>query len=132
MYTPVNRDKGASVNLGLAEKFYINPLKKSLDKQVKLEIVAGYHSHGASYDLYFDENIPGYNVTTGDGKEILPGRKKSANYFSLIPVPHIPDETNEYLLRNNVTSDTLYTYYHNQELSVVTPRKIGIKNWKKE
>lgn len=69
MYTPVNRDKGASVNLGLAEKFYINPLKKSLDKQVKLEIVAGYHSHGASYDLYFDENIPGYNVTTGDGKE---------------------------------------------------------------
>ncbi len=132
MYTPANRDKGASVNLGLAEKFYINPLKKSLDKQVKLEIVAGYHSHGASYDLYFDENIPGYNVTTGDGKKISPGRKKSANYFSLIPVPHIPDETNEYLLRNNVTSDTLYTYYHNQELSVVTPRKIGIKNWKKE
>lgn len=27
MYTPANRDKRASVNLGLAEKFYINPLK---------------------------------------------------------------------------------------------------------
>ncbi|WP_455046255.1 hemagglutinin repeat-containing protein [Leptotrichia trevisanii] len=128
MYTPANRDKGDSVNLGLAEKFYINPLKKSLDKQVKLEIVAGYHSHGASYDLYFDKNIPGYNVTTGDGKKISSGSKKSANYFSLIPLPHIPDETNEYLLRNNVTSDTLYTYYHNRELSVVTPRKIGIND----
>ena len=81
MYTSANRDKGASVNLGLAEKFYINPLKKSLDKQVKLEIVAGYHSHGASYDLYFDENIPGYNVTTGDGKEISPGRKNQQIIF---------------------------------------------------
>lgn len=52
MYTPANRDKGASVNLGLAEKFYINPLKKSLDKQVKLEIVAGYHSHGVPLMIY--------------------------------------------------------------------------------
>lgn len=31
-------------------------------------------------------------------------------------------------MRNNVTSDTLYTYYHNRELSVVTPRKIGIND----
>ena len=132
MYTPANRDKGVSVNLELAEKNYVNSLQKSLDKEVKLEIVAGYHSHGASYDLYFDKNIPGYKVTTGDGEIIPPDRKKSANYFSLIPVPHIPGETNEYLLRNNVTSDTLYTYYHNQKLSVVILRKIGIKNWKKE
>ena len=132
MYTPANRDKGVSVNLELAEKNYVNSLQKSLDKEVKLEIVAGYHSHGASYDLYFDENIPGYNVTTGDGEIIPPDRKRSANYFSLIPFLHVSNETNKYLLEKNIVSDTLYTYYHNQELSVVTTRKIGIKNWKKE